>query len=762
MASTGIGAPVRRKEDARFLTGRGTYTDDINRPNQVYAFILRSPHAHADLKGVDTAQANVAFTIQVTDTSNPPQNGQQAYTVTINPPAPLSITTTSPLPNGAFNTAYSTSIHATGGVAPYTFSLDATSSALPAGLSFTNDAANNQGVISGTPTTAGTFAGIVVDVHDSQTPTAATATATITAPAIVISPVTGALPSGTVNTFYTTNITATGGVSPYTFSLDAASAALPAGLSFTSNATTGTISGTPTTTGTTNGIIVDVKDSESPAVIMKATYSITVNAASTCGSGSEALLNGQYSFVLKGFDSSGNPAIVGGILAFNGSGTITSGVMDMNLVSGFDSANFGNAMTVSSGSYSIGSDQRGCMTVTTVAGTQHYRLSVANITSGVASVAHVIQFDTTGQPSSLFTTGRLYLQSGGPFSNSSLNGSYAFGGSSIQTSAPLSKAGAVGLVAFNGSGTITSGQEDFNEDGILDGSGTVTTTWPTSALAFTGGSYSVSSNGRATLTLTGGGQTFHIVLYLVSTSQLLLITSDARTTNSLLAGEAFEQSGTPFAANPLSGAYVGYDSGLGNGGAGTDRTDIYLLGPLNSGSTAITGTQIRNDAGTFRQQSLSGETYSVSSAGRMIIPGGGPVLYLVNTSQAFMLAANPSVDTGFFQSQTGGPFSSSSPSGTYAYGVIDPEAAGSSINSGVAVFANPNLTLTEDKNSAGTLTVDSTQSFTYSVDSTGLGYIPASCTPGTNCQTFFYIISPTKAVVMDATSSTPKITIADK
>jgi aerobic carbon-monoxide dehydrogenase large subunit len=60
MSSTGIGAPVRRKEDARFLTGRGTYTDDINRPGQVHAFILRSPHAHAEIKGVDTAKAKAA------------------------------------------------------------------------------------------------------------------------------------------------------------------------------------------------------------------------------------------------------------------------------------------------------------------------------------------------------------------------------------------------------------------------------------------------------------------------------------------------------------------------------------------------------------------------------------------------------------------------------------------------------------------------------------------------------------------------------
>ena len=49
MGSFGIGAAVRRKEDLRFLTGKGTYTDDINRPGQLQAFLLRSPHAHAEI-----------------------------------------------------------------------------------------------------------------------------------------------------------------------------------------------------------------------------------------------------------------------------------------------------------------------------------------------------------------------------------------------------------------------------------------------------------------------------------------------------------------------------------------------------------------------------------------------------------------------------------------------------------------------------------------------------------------------------------------
>ena len=53
----GIGASVRRKEDLRFLSGRGKYTDDINRPGQAYAWILRSQHAHARIVSLDTAAA---------------------------------------------------------------------------------------------------------------------------------------------------------------------------------------------------------------------------------------------------------------------------------------------------------------------------------------------------------------------------------------------------------------------------------------------------------------------------------------------------------------------------------------------------------------------------------------------------------------------------------------------------------------------------------------------------------------------------------
>ncbi len=48
-AQSAIGASVRRKEDYRFLTGGGKYTDDVTLPGQSYAYFVRSPHAHAKI-----------------------------------------------------------------------------------------------------------------------------------------------------------------------------------------------------------------------------------------------------------------------------------------------------------------------------------------------------------------------------------------------------------------------------------------------------------------------------------------------------------------------------------------------------------------------------------------------------------------------------------------------------------------------------------------------------------------------------------------
>ena len=60
MSASGIGASVRRKEDHRFITGKGSFTDDINREGQTHAYFLRSPHAHALIRTLDTSAARHA------------------------------------------------------------------------------------------------------------------------------------------------------------------------------------------------------------------------------------------------------------------------------------------------------------------------------------------------------------------------------------------------------------------------------------------------------------------------------------------------------------------------------------------------------------------------------------------------------------------------------------------------------------------------------------------------------------------------------
>src|SRR5262249_61818457 len=51
------GEPVVRKEDAELITGQGRFSDDVNLPGQAYAVMVRSPHAHARIRGIDAATA---------------------------------------------------------------------------------------------------------------------------------------------------------------------------------------------------------------------------------------------------------------------------------------------------------------------------------------------------------------------------------------------------------------------------------------------------------------------------------------------------------------------------------------------------------------------------------------------------------------------------------------------------------------------------------------------------------------------------------
>ncbi len=153
------------------------------------------------------------------------------------PPPPAPTITTTSLPAGQVGVAYSQKMQATGGTPPYSWSLAA--GALPAGL--TLDPAT--GTISGTPTASGT-ATFTVQVTDDAAQLDTQELSIDVSPPLAI--VTSSLPGGNVGEAYGATLQASGGTSPYTWSL--ASGSLPSGLTLA--AATGAITGTPTSAGT--------------------------------------------------------------------------------------------------------------------------------------------------------------------------------------------------------------------------------------------------------------------------------------------------------------------------------------------------------------------------------------------------------------------------------------------------------------------------------------------------------------------------------
>ena len=131
------------------------------------------------------------------------------------PPPPLNITTTS-LPGGTVNQAYSQSVTATGGTTPYSWAV--VSGSLPPNLSL-SPTGTPSATISGTPTTAGTY-NFTVQVTDNAAQTDTQALSITIAPVAAPVITTTSLPGGTVSQAYSQSVTATGGTTPYSWSVD--------------------------------------------------------------------------------------------------------------------------------------------------------------------------------------------------------------------------------------------------------------------------------------------------------------------------------------------------------------------------------------------------------------------------------------------------------------------------------------------------------------------------------------------------------------
>ena len=623
---------------------------------------------------------------------------------------------TATVPNGITGTAYTTSITATGGTAPYSWSVS--SGTLPAGLALGTSTTSSV-TISGTPTSAQQAASFTMQVKDSAAKTATktfTMNVTSTISVAITNKRAGIAPAASAVEFDATvqNDAAHQGVT-WTLKANDADCSPACG----------------TLTGATDVLVIYTPPAALPAAPDNSVthtaksdsnlISITNTPLSACtSSGHEAALNGKYAFLLQGDNTAGSTHMVGSFTA-DGTGKITAGEVDANGAAP-SHANLDTAATA----YSIGSDNRGCMTLKAGSTTTVVHFALGQITGNVAAKGRMIQFDDavgTGTRA----TGMLLKQDTAAIATN-LSSDYAF--NLVGTNSLTARYSATGAFAISGT-LLNNGEIDVDNAGAashaIGAAGLLSST--------------LSTNGRGSFTLsTTPLFPTNFAFYLVSNSEVLLVSTDAiSSTAPVVSGELRLQSGA-FTNASLQGVSVLHTAGLDSG------TRSATIGTFTTDGAGNVSTAIYSQDGVIVNPVQNATTtYTVAANGRTTLgAAGSPVLYLTGPDAGFLAGNDSSVRTGELEAQTGSPFSASSLSGTYFFGTDTVASNAANTEVGVATPDGAgNLTLTLDRNTTTGIAIDLNSSSTFTVNADGtaiLGGNPA------------LLISPNRVLVIDGGS----------
>jgi hypothetical protein len=567
------------------------------------------------------------------------------------------------------------------------------------------------------------------------------------------------LPNGVQGqTYPTAQLTATGGVPPYKWL--PLSGSVPSGLTLNPD---GTITGIPTVTGVDNTFTVQVADSETPtpqtATTTAGQLSITVTN----------LLSGNYAFELSGFNAAG-PYVVAGSFAANGVGTISGGFEDV------DSIQNGPSHNSFTGTFTIGSDNRGQLIFSSLTGTPTFAFSL----DSTGARGRLIEFDATGVRGS----GQIELQNTSTCVNNTLSGSGTLGANWV-----IGVSGATGN--FSG---VTPGPmamvgrftAEVPASGTTPGNidtGEVDLSYPQQVLTqntnFSGTFANSQQAARCVMSLSQQISTMNFAVYPITTTSNVLTEAFVVETDTLsasapfvTAGKMIAQVGYPFTtpSATMSATSVGALSGSVIPNGQTAYLPFVGVSQLDStGAQSFTMQLFDNIGGSV--SSFTGNTISFTVAnsdtfGRFdtsLVDNVGPIspaFYVIGPNEAFCILENTAAPVlGIFEPQSTGGFTTSAIAGNFTAGTAPPNTSATTDFSGQAVLASTgnttdsiaaveDISTTGGNASAQAVTGTNTLSGTGATD--GTGTVALSLPAGFTGQSI--VVTSTKIVLISTTA----------
>jgi hypothetical protein len=468
----------------------------------------------------------------------------------------------------------------------------------------------------------------------------------------------------------------------------------------------------------------------------------TGSAAITIAPLNNGLLTGQYAFLFKGFDPAG-PYQAAGTFTADGNGNLTAGVEDINCGASTADPQCASGPVVGqtfTGTYTLNSDDRGTFSFNGAT------FAMALTPSGAK--CKFIESDNSGIQGS----GILELQTPSAFNNSAFSGSgFAIGLSGVDSAgAPIAAIGGLDLQSSGGTSTVQGTGLDVNDNGQLScypaesrGSFACSSAGTTRF----SGTYNVGSNGRGPVNLTipgFGSQTYNYTIYVISSSEFFLFSTDDASINPVMSGQGLEQQMVTNSFSFFQKGYSVFDwNGAPNGvySAVVGRMEFDGAGNIidlgfdqNNGGAITIGEGVgvcsaRKGACTYSSE-FNGEVYlnfgfgTTSAAAPML-------LYPTSANSGFLLGEGSTVLFGKTDAQA------ISPPQSFAFGtdlMISPAA---SVISGTGSFSGTDSLVGNEDESL-------TSGFMGNLAWDGM-YGPTSLNGGTATM---YLTSPTQQTVV--------------